>query len=106
MSSVGRNANRFNGIRSVIQNVTTASTTTQEQLKSVIASTADQQRSVTKRLEETEGLVQGLRAELQALKMEFQSQKADVQSNKLEVVTQKADIQTLKADIAVLKANA
>jgi peptidoglycan hydrolase CwlO-like protein len=106
MSSVGRNANRFNNLRAVIQNATVASTTTQEQLKSVLVTTADQQRSVTKRLEDTEALVQGLRSELQALKMEFQSQKAEVQSNKLEVVTQKADIQTLKADIAVLKANA
>jgi len=106
MSSVGRNANRFNNLRAVIQNATVASTTTQEQLKSVLVTTSDQQRSVTKRLEETEALVQSLRSELQALKMEFQSQKVEVQSNKLEVVTQKADIQTLKTDIAVLKANA
>lgn len=106
MSSVGRNANRFNSLRSVIQNATTASATTQEQMKAVLSTTADQQKSVNKRLEETEALVQGLRAELQTLKMEIQSQKADVQSNKLEVVTQKADIMTLKTDIAVLKAAA
>jgi chromosome segregation ATPase len=103
MSSVGRNANRFNGIRSAIQNATTASATTQEQLKSVLASTTDQQRSVSKRVEETESLVQGLRSELQTLKMEFQSLKTELQANKLDVVTQKADIQTLKTEIAVLK---
>jgi chromosome segregation ATPase len=106
MSSVGRNANRFNNLRSVIANATTASVTTQEQIKTVLSTTADQQKNVNKRLEEAESLVQGLKAELQALKMEFQSQKADVQSNKLEVVTQKADIQTLKTDLAILKASA
>jgi|APCry1669188970_1035186.scaffolds.fasta_scaffold198852_1 chromosome segregation ATPase len=106
MSSVGRNANRFNGIRSAIQNATTASTATQEQLKAVLTSTTDQQRNVTKRLEDTEALVQGLRSELQAMKMEIQSQKADFQTNKLEVITHKADIQTLKADVATLKASA
>jgi predicted nucleic acid-binding Zn-ribbon protein len=103
MSSIGRNGNRYNGLRSVLNTVTTASTSTQEQLKAVVLSTTDQQKSVNKRMEDMETLVQILRGEVQALKMEFQSQKADTQGNKLDVVTQKADVQQLKADIAVLQ---
>ena len=98
MSSIGRNGNRYNGLRSVLNNVTTASTTTQEQLKAVVLSTTDQQKSVNKRMEDMETLVQSLLGEVQALKMEFQSQNADTQGNKIDVVTQK-----LKADIAVLQ---
>jgi len=52
MSSVGRNANRFNGIRSAIQSATAVSTTTQEQLKAVVNTTSDQQKVVNKRVED------------------------------------------------------
>ena len=76
MSSVGRNANRFNGIRSAIQSATSVSVTTQEQLKAVVNTNTDQQKVVNKRVEDLESVVQALKAEVQTLKTELTAVKA------------------------------
>jgi chromosome segregation ATPase len=81
MSSVGRNANRFNGIRSAIQSATSVSTTTQEQLKAVVNTTTDQQKVINKRVEELESVVQALKAEVQALKTDVATVKATASSS-------------------------
>lgn len=80
MSSVGRNANRFNGIRSAIQSATSVSVTTQEQLKAVVNTNTDQQKVVNKRVEDLENVVQALKAEVQALKADVAAVKTTASS--------------------------
>ena len=81
MSSVGRNGNRFNSVRSAIVNATAATATTQEQLKAIVVTTTDQQKTVNKRVEELEGVVQALKAEVQTLKTELAAVKASTTSS-------------------------
>jgi cell division protein FtsB len=81
MSSVGRNANRFNGIRSAIQSATSVSVTTQEQLKAVVNTNSDQQKANNKRVEDLENVVQALKAEVQALKADVAAVKATSSSS-------------------------
>jgi hypothetical protein len=76
MSSVGRNGNRFNSVRSAIVNATAATATTQEQLKAIVVTTTDQQKSVNKRVEDLESVVQALRAEVQTLKTDLAAVRA------------------------------
>ena len=76
MSSVGRNGNRFNSVRSAIVNATAATATTQEQLKAIVVTTTDQQKTVNKRVEDLENVVQALKAEVQTLKTELTAVKA------------------------------
>ena len=71
MSSVGRNGNRFNSVRSAIVNATAATATTQEQLKAVVVTTTDQQKVINKRVEDLESVVQALKAEVLTLKTEL-----------------------------------
>jgi cell division protein FtsB len=80
MSSVGRNGNRFNSVRSAIVNATAATATTQEQIKAVVISTTDQQKAVNKRVEDLEAVVQALKAEVQTLKTDLASVKATTAS--------------------------
>jgi peptidoglycan hydrolase CwlO-like protein len=81
MSSVGRNGNRFNSVRSAIVNATAATATTQEQLKAIVVTTTDQQKTVNKRVEDLEGVVQALKAEVQTLKAELAAVKASTTSS-------------------------
>jgi len=81
MSSVGRNGNRFNSVRSAIVNATAATATTQEQIKAVVVSTTDQQKAVNKRIEDLEGVVQALKAEVQTLKTELTAGKSSSSSS-------------------------
>jgi peptidoglycan hydrolase CwlO-like protein len=76
MSSVGRNGNRFNSVRSAIVNATAATATTQEQLKAIVVTTTDQQKTVNKRVEDLESVVQALKAEVQTLKTDLTAVKA------------------------------
>jgi peptidoglycan hydrolase CwlO-like protein len=80
MSSVGRNGNRFNSVRSAIVNATAATATTQEQLKAIVVTTTDQQKTVNKRVEDLEGVVQALKAEVQTLKTDLAAVKATTPS--------------------------
>jgi cell division protein FtsB len=80
MSSVGRNGNRFNSVRSAIVNATAATATTQEQIKAVVVSTTDQQKAVNKRVEDLESVVQALKAEVQTLKTDLSSVRASTAS--------------------------
>jgi predicted nucleic acid-binding Zn-ribbon protein len=80
MSSVGRNGNRFNSVRSAIVNATAATATTQEQLKAIVVTTTDQQKTVNKRVEDLEGVVQALKTEVQTLKTDLAAVKATTPS--------------------------
>ena len=81
MSSVGRNGNRFNSVRSAIVNATAATATTQEQLKAIVVNTTDQQKTANKRVEDLESVVQALKAEVQTLKTDLAAVKASTASS-------------------------